>query len=157
VVIVSLDEASYNVSEEDGFVSGCVVLKGFIERNVVVNLFTEDDTATGIYRVLTVPDGLKLNHYLLLEPEDYLAVSVPVIFSPDGLRSRMLCGNITILDDTVLENTEIFNVILNTSDTSVEFVQQSSPVNIEDNDGMKAHISQYKLWYIAKEFFVNSG
>jgi len=149
VVQVSLDEASYDVAEGDGFISGCVVLKGLIERNVTVNLFTENNTATGIYRVLTVPDVLKLNCYLLLEPEDYLAVSIPVIFSPDGLRSRMLCGNITIVDDTVLENTEVFSVTLNTSDTFVEFVQQSSPVNIEDNDGMKAHIN---LWYIAKNF-----
>jgi len=59
VVQISLDEASYDVAEGDGFISGCMVLEGLIERNVTINLFTEDDTATGIYRVLTIPNVLK--------------------------------------------------------------------------------------------------
>jgi len=58
-----------------------------------------------------------------------------VSFFPDDLGSRSLCGKIEVVDDFVLENAEKFNVSLNTFDLFVEFTQQSSPVNIDDNDG----------------------
>ncbi len=47
VVEVRLEQLEYSVSEDDGFVEGCVVLDGEIERNVQVELSTEDVTATG--------------------------------------------------------------------------------------------------------------
>ena len=50
IIIVArafLDQDSYTVSEKVGVVEGCVVLDGFIEREVVINLFTVDGTARG--------------------------------------------------------------------------------------------------------------
>ena len=42
-----LDQDSYTVREEVGVVEVCVVLDGFIEREVVISLFTVDGTAIG--------------------------------------------------------------------------------------------------------------
>lgn len=44
-----LQETNFTVSEDSqaGIPVVCVALQGMIERDVVINLFTEDDTATG--------------------------------------------------------------------------------------------------------------
>ena len=44
-----LDEDGYTVSEVVGTLEVCVVLDGFIDREVTVNLSTVDGTAIGIY------------------------------------------------------------------------------------------------------------
>ena len=48
VVNASLNELSYIVNEKDGFIEGCVVLDGFIQREVIIQLSTLDSTATGM-------------------------------------------------------------------------------------------------------------
>ena len=47
VVNASLTEVSYIVNEEDGLIEGCVVLDGLIQREVVIQLFSLDNTAIG--------------------------------------------------------------------------------------------------------------
>ena len=54
---------------------------------------------------------------------------------PDNLTNRMLCGNITIIPDSVVENDEVFRVVLNSSDSSVKLTQSNSTVVIIDNSG----------------------
>ena len=49
VVNASLNEVSYIVNEEEGFIEGCVVLDGLIQREVVIQLSTLDSTATSTY------------------------------------------------------------------------------------------------------------
>ena len=75
--------------------------------------------------------------YLLciLAPEDYEAAIFPVIFAPDLLSSRSLCGNISVTFDEIVENTEEFFVTINSSDSNVQIVQHSTPVFIIDNSG----------------------
>ncbi len=41
-------QSVYSVSEDNGFIEVCVVLDGIIERNVEMELSTDDGTATGI-------------------------------------------------------------------------------------------------------------
>ena len=48
VVTAFLDEDGYTVSEVDGALEVCVVLDGFIDREVTVNLSTVNGTAIGI-------------------------------------------------------------------------------------------------------------
>ena len=49
VVNASLNEVSYIVNEEEGFIEACVVLDGLIQRDVVIQLSTLDSTATSMY------------------------------------------------------------------------------------------------------------
>ena len=58
--------------------------------------------------------------------------------------NKLLCEDVEILDDTLVEDTETFYAILNTSDSGVVFVGQAlgaprtgfSRVFITDDDGM---------------------
>ena len=59
----------------------------------------------------------------------------PVIFVPDLLSSRSLCGNISVTFDEIVEDTEEFFVTINSSDSNVQIVQPSIPVFIIDNSG----------------------
>ena len=68
-------------------------------------------------------------------PKDYEAVMFPVIFVPDSLSSRSLCGNISVTFDEIVENTEEFFVTINSSDSNVQIVQPSATVFIIDNSG----------------------
>ena len=68
-------------------------------------------------------------------PEDYVSISFPVIFVPDSSSSRILCSNISITSDEIVEDTEEFFVTINSSDSNVRIVQPSAPVFIIDNSG----------------------
>lgn len=46
-VTVGMMRESYEVAEEDGTVEVCVQLSGTTEKDIVVNIFTEDGTALG--------------------------------------------------------------------------------------------------------------
>ena len=59
----------------------------------------------------------------------------PVIFAPDLLNSRSLCGNISVTFDEIVEYTEKFFVNINSSDSNVQINQPSIPVFIIDNSG----------------------
>ena len=59
----------------------------------------------------------------------------PVIFAPDSLSSRSLCGNISVTLDEIVEDTEEFFFTINSSDSNVQIVQPSAPVFIIDNSG----------------------
>ena len=58
------------------------------------------------------------------------------------------CNEIQIVDDSVLESTENFQVILDTSDIAVEIDSSIATINILDNDRMSNIIHIYILWYI---------
>ena len=47
VVNISFEEARYNINEEDGFIEGCVVLSGLIQREIMIDLLTFDGSAIG--------------------------------------------------------------------------------------------------------------
>ena len=63
---------------------------------------------------------------------DYSDVTQTLSFTNSMTR---LCVNIPITNDSVYENTESFNVRLNTTDQDVNIVPDQAVVNIDDNDG----------------------
>lgn len=66
-------------------------------------------------------------------PDDFQNVSVSLTFTSDNLSSRLLCQDISVLTDPLVENPETFTVGLNTSDSSVLIVGNSATVNIMDS------------------------
>ena len=71
-------------------------------------------------------------------PDDYTSVEDVIIFSP-GI-NESCTTMIPIVDDSVLENDEVFNVILSTTDSDVSLDPSSATVTIVDNDGMTPFI-----------------
>ena len=54
-----------------------------------------------------------------------------LVFNSDTLRA---CTNIPVVDDSIVELTEMFAVILTTSEPDVDLQDASAPVDIIDND-----------------------
>lgn len=65
---------------------------------------------------------------------DYLNTSVLLTFPPSLELSQTLCENITIVDDSVLENDEDFVVSLSSADSSV-ITGSEAIVSILNDDG----------------------
>ena len=66
-------------------------------------------------------------------PDDYTLVENVLTFSPGVNES---CTTIIpIVDDSVLENDEVFSVTLSTTDSDVSLDPASATVTILDNDG----------------------
>ena len=73
---------------------------------------------------------------------DYVPDSVELTF--DAVQDiAQQCGNISIVDDTILELNETFFVLLNLTTQDVEFNRTVSSVLIIDNDSKYPEISSY--------------
>lgn len=63
--------------------------------------------------------------------------SIPLFVNVSNAASRMECVSIAIANDSILENTESFEVALSSADRVVRFTQQTSTVYIIDDDGVR--------------------
>ena len=71
---------------------------------------------------------------LLSAPADYIAITDGIItFSPNNIINHMLCGDVPIIMDDVVEDTETFFTILTSSDPAVNITQDNGTINILDN------------------------
>ncbi len=130
---VTFNEDSFTVTEADGFVETCIVLEGLIERDVVVNVSTLDLTAKGIHSYNQYKEKNSISLYFLIAPNDYFVSASDVTFVPDSVAIRQLCSNVSIVVDNIVENSEIFQLILATSDSGVNILVPNVFVTITDN------------------------
>lgn len=103
------------MSESTGTVSVCaIVSSGTLERIAIVTLSTQDDSA------------------ISTNPRDFTSLSVDLSFDENN---SMRCTNISINDDSLFEDAESFNVMLSSSDSSVNLVApKSAVITITDNE-----------------------
>ena len=74
-------------------------------------------------------------------PDDYSVLQNPLTFTP-GV--NVSCTTVVpIIDDTVLEDNQTFNVVLSTEDSKVLVDPASATVTIIDNDGEIAYLLIY--------------
>ena len=117
---------TYSVIEPDGIVTlTASVLSGMLARPVQVSFLTTDGTATSS------------------SPEDYVAVSNLVLEFDAATLSRQI--NISILNDDILENAEVFYGNLSTSDGAVQLNPAAATVNIMEAPGDDGKYITYKL------------
>ena len=69
----------------------------------------------------------------MLAPLDYEETNIPLVFAPDGKSSREKCLGIQIITGDAVENMETFSILINSSDSSVVVVNDTSPVLIIDS------------------------
>ena len=55
-------------------------------------------------------------------------------YAADALSSRVVCTNISIVEDEIVEDDEMFSVLINSSDPSVMIERNSAAVLIIDNN-----------------------
>ena len=65
---------------------------------------------------------------------DFNSTTSSLLFTPTNSGDPQ-CTDISIVDDTILENDEVFSVELSTNDLDVDFETASAMVTISDNDG----------------------
>lgn len=68
--------------------------------------------------------------------------SIPFFEGPSALSSRRECANISISNDSILEDTEHFDVALSSEDPAVRVTQGSSRVYILDDDGVRVGLRE---------------
>lgn len=71
--------------------------------------------------------------------DDYIPTSESMEFPVGSATGEMKCLNVSIIDDDVLEDTEAFLVVMNTSDPNV-MIATNITVLISDNDGIIINI-----------------
>lgn len=75
---------------------------------------------------------------------DYASTSVALIVPDNSTDEDMnQCINITITDDSILENAEIFAIVLETSEPHVMLGNNISFISIVDNDGKYSFHKNY--------------
>ena len=142
-VSVGLVQQSYTVIEPASFVTVCAFLTGQSERGVLVTMTTVQGTAQGMY----LPDLLYINwydesqclphpsplHYLVSPTAaiDYTTVTAQLTFLATVTQQ---CSSISIIDDTIPENDEVFSVQLSTLDPNVNLTSSTATVTIENDD-----------------------
>ena len=113
-VTIGFDSVVYVVDEDVGEVSLTVrVLAGQLARPVSVDFVAKDGTATS--------------------PIDFSNVTSasPIIFSPSDFVQQVL---VTIIDDNIAENPELFAGLLSSVDPAVILDPDTACVEIQDND-----------------------
>ncbi len=65
--------------------------------------------------------------------------STEIVFQ-SGFTNSTLCVDIEIVDDAILESSEFFYIILNSSDPDVDIENSMASIVIIDNDGMPVFI-----------------
>ena len=66
--------------------------------------------------------------------QDFMTVSNRIVSFQPSSASEPQCSEIQIIDDNILESTENFQVILDSSDRAVEIDPSTADINILDND-----------------------
>lgn len=107
---MGFNESTYLVSEVEEVVEVCVnlVSGGLLERDVTIKIIILPGTATA---------------------EDYTAVDIELNFTQVGI----LCFNISITADNLLEETEGLSAVIVSSDQSVNVTQQTTVITIADS------------------------
>ena len=115
-MVAGFEQVFYTVSEDDGFVEVCVIIENQLVSDVTVSLQT-DSAISG---------------------EGYNYIEVLTFVAP----STRECTSVTIINDTLYENDEIFHVRLSTTDTRVQINPNNSQATVQIiDDGSKLRLS----------------
>ena len=69
----------------------------------------------------------------ILAISDYMNIQLPITFLPDDSASRIMCNNISLVMDELVENMEEFLITLSTLDDAVNIVQRNATVALIDS------------------------
>ena len=140
MVVVEFLQLSLAVGEGDGEVEVCVIIRGQTERNISVTVSAMSGTASGrharFHIIVNEPVIISIN----ISDEDFHTFTTDLTYTPSLDRNQTLCVNITIMDDSILENEEDFTVSISSTDSSV-ITGPPSTISIIDNDGINSEIA----------------
>ena len=136
VVAVQLKQVSYTVSEGNGTVTVCSVVSNVTEQAVQVVISTQPDSAEGQLACSTVQVNVPNDECLFsfcIDFADFSPSQFTLTF--EAGQPQCQCVQISIEDDSIYENSEMFHVILENITSDVTVAMGISAVIILDNDG----------------------
>ena len=136
----TFDNRTISVVENEESVEACISLsQSTLERNIVITVETQPDTASGkqsivyypLWEVVVNPGCL----YILNSADinDFTSVTQDVVFNENTVNGRE-CFSIFIVDNDNLEDSENFQVTLLRNDTTITFAESVLTVTIIDDD-----------------------
>lgn len=112
MVNVTFETSEYSVHEGKPLLEVCILIEGGqLDRPVDIKLFSTDRTA--------------------FAQLDYVNLSATK-FEPDV--GNIMCRNVSVIDDLLLERNETFTLVLLSNDTAVHISHQTATVVIIDDD-----------------------
>ena len=131
VVLQFVQQQQLLSANETEIVTVCAMLSGPIERAVLAEITGQDDSATGSLLAYTGTFKCTFSPYTV--SNDYSITTGELEFQASN--DPMVCVDAaTIEQDSVLESTEIFFLLLGTSDESVTIHPNLSQITVEIND-----------------------
>ena len=161
VVTIGFNTVAYTVLEDAGSVNVTAsILNGTLARNVVVTMSTESGgAATG--KVTSY--SLMKSHIIILSytssaGTDYIEATITLMF--DATISTQTV-TVSILDDSVVEDTEFINLALTSVDSAVILNPATARINIEDVDseltGCFSHVIILCYTYYTFAIIITNG
>ena len=146
VIVIGLVNTSLSVNESDGDVLICAKVENVIQINFtgsVEAIFITDLTTQGMLPCPLVYLLLMIWHLCpYAVGADFSAISQVFIFDiqyaqVDGqLTGEQQCITVSISDDAVHENDEMFSIFLRSTDPNIRLNPEFTNVTIIDDDGM---------------------
>ena len=110
----------------------CVLLDGFIETQVVVTLFSSSDSAINMTGMYELVHYFLHNYFLSQLYTDFVNIHKNITFTSND----HYCEDVIVLDDSVVETTEIFLISLTSLNASVVLGSfTSTAITVLDDDG----------------------
>ena len=139
----TFDNRTISVVENEESVEACISLsRSTLERNIVITVETQPDTASGKQSIVYYPLWeVVVNPGCLNSADinDFTSVTQDVVFNENTVNGRE-CFSIFIVDNDNLEDSEIFQVTLLRNDTTITFAESVLTVTIIDDDSKSLQI-----------------
>lgn len=116
-MLVEIDETFYSESEINMSISICINLIGILERQILVQFSTTDSY-------------VDTNADLALADMDYASVSINISF----VDNTTTCISVQLLNDSILENEEVFKAVLTSTDPAVNITTSTAEILILDSN-----------------------
>ena len=130
---VSFSSPSFTAVEESEVATICVTLEDDIERNLTVTLSSTEQCK--IHYLSLFHLNYPHHYFCLVTADEFSDFSTSLTFTA-GERGRELCHNVSVTDDDILEDTEIFTITLSSTDEDI-LIQSSTALLaiLDETDG----------------------
>ena len=125
-----MSDELFIVEENEAFDVCVEIFNGTLQREVLVTLTTQPLTATGRFYTCWCKYNLLT---LCIADVDYPSLNMELKLDPIF---EFNCINVTILDDTCLEDSEFFFLVLNSLEPAVVLVSGRSTISVEIQEDM---------------------
>ena len=116
VAVFSLNQTSYTINEDDAILTICVDLISLItlDRDISLQLVFEDPVSSA---------------------SDFNSTELSYVFSSGSNGSTSVCEEVSITQDLIVEDEEVFVIVLQGAQSDVNLTQNTAVIMLQDSPG----------------------